>query len=67
MLARRFGRHHLNEYAFSGSVSLNNADMARQTFADLGAYLEQNDILWETYSPKELFSEAAELRTSMTR
>jgi hypothetical protein len=30
---------------------------------DLGAYLEQHDVLYEFQNPKELFRDAAKLRT----
>ena len=39
----------------SGSLQLNNAEMTKNSFMELGAYLQQDDIFWETYNAKELF------------
>ena len=66
ILARRINLKAHKDYIMSGSVKLNNAEMTRQTFMDLGAYLEQDDIFWETYNAKELFTEAAQLRTNLS-
>ena len=33
---------------------------------DLGAYLQQDDVFWESYTCRELFYEAANFRTSMS-
>lgn len=32
---------------------------------DLGAYVQQEDVFWESYTVRELFQEAAHIRTSM--
>jgi hypothetical protein len=34
---------------------------------DLGGYLEQDDVFWESYTPRELFRDAAILRTSLSK
>ena len=51
----------------NGNVLLNNEQMTRQNFMDLGAYLQQDDIFWESYNARELFTEAAEFRTSLSQ
>lgn len=33
---------------------------------DIGGYLEQTDIFWESFTPRELIRDAAEFRTSMS-
>lgn len=67
ILARRINLKVHKDYIMNGSVKLNNAEMTRQAFMDLGAYLEQDDIFWETYNAKELFTEAAQLRTNLSK
>lgn len=54
------------EFVLNGSVKLNNTEMTRQTFNHLGAYLEQQDVLYEFQNCKELFKDAAKLRTNMS-
>lgn len=66
ILSRRYNMKSHKEFAINGSVQLNNAEMSRQQFMDLGGYLEQEDVFWESYTPIELFQEAAGLRTSLT-
>ena len=67
ILARRINLKAHKDYIMTGSVKLNNAEMTRQNFMDLGAYLEQDDVFWETYNARELFTEAAQLRTNLSR
>jgi len=66
VLARRINLKVHKDYIMTGSVKLNNAEMTRQNFMDLGAYLEQDDVFWETYNARELFTEAAQLRTNLS-
>jgi ABC-type multidrug transport system ATPase subunit len=66
VLSRRYNKHHLKDFAINGSVQLNNTEMTRQNFMDIGAYLEQTDIFWESFTPRELIRDAGEFRTSLT-
>lgn len=66
ILARRINLKAHKDYIMTGSVKLNNSELTRQTFMDLGAYLEQDDVFWETYNARELFTEAAQLRTNLS-
>lgn len=40
ILARRYTKLNMPEFSLNGSIKLNNAEMTRQKFVDLGAYLE---------------------------
>jgi len=39
-LAKRYTKLYMPEFSLNGSIKLNNAEMTRQKFVDLGAYLE---------------------------
>ncbi len=67
VLARRYNMLSHKEFAMNGTILLNNKEMTRQVFTEVGAFLEQDDLLCETYSPRELITEAALLRTNLTR
>ena len=40
ILAKRYTKLNMPEFSLNGSIKLNNAEMTRQRFVDLGAYLE---------------------------
>jgi len=40
ILAKRYTKLNMPEFSLNGSIKLNNAEMTRQKFVDLGAYLE---------------------------
>ena len=51
----------------NGTIHLNNKELTRQVFMDLGAFLEQDDLLCETNTPRECIVEAARFRTNLSR
>ena len=67
ILGRRYTKLNMPEFNLSGSIKLNNAEMTRQAFVEMGAYLEQSDVMYEFQSPRELFRDAAQLRTNLTQ
>ena len=66
VLARRYNMLSHKEFAMNGKIHLNNKDLTRQVFTDFGAFLEQDDLLCETYTPRELITESAKLRTNLS-
>ncbi|CDW81306.1 abc transporter family protein [Stylonychia lemnae] len=49
----------------SGEVKCNNRDLDVTDFGKIGAFVQQDDILIETMTPRESFVFAAKLRTSL--
>ena len=40
ILARRYTKLNMPDFTMNGSIKLNNKELTRQTFVELGAYLE---------------------------
>ena len=51
----------------SGDIRVNDRTLGRNDFGKLGAFVQQDDILLETFSPEESFRFAAKLRTNLSR
>ena len=51
----------------SGEVRCNNRIVNQNDFGKVAAFVQQDDILIETMSPKEAFEFAAKLRTSLNQ
>ena len=49
----------------SGTIKCNNIDLKNGDFGKFGAFVMQDDILIETFTPFESFCFAARLRTSL--
>lgn len=67
VLARRYNMLSHSEFAMNGSITLNNKDLSRQLVMDHGAFLEQDDLLCETSTPRELVYESAIMRTNLPK
>ena len=50
----------------TGEVKVNNRRLGGTDFGKFGAFVQQDDILLETFSPEESFRFAAKLRTSLS-
>jgi len=50
----------------TGEVKVNNRRLEGNDFGKFGAFVQQDDILLETFSPEESFRFAAKLRTSLS-
>jgi len=50
----------------SGEVRCNDRKMASNDFGKFGAFVQQDDVLLETFSPVESFRFAAKLRTTLS-
>jgi len=50
----------------TGEVRCNDRKMMNNDFGKLGAFVQQDDVLLETFSPIESFRFAARLRTNLT-
>ena len=50
----------------SGEVRCNNRLMRNNDFGKFGAFVQQDDVLLETFTPEESFRFAARLRTSLS-
>jgi ABC-type multidrug transport system ATPase subunit len=50
---------------FDGEVKVNNRQLNESSFGKVGAYVLQDDILVATMSPRECFTFACQLRTSL--
>lgn len=50
----------------NGEVRFNNRAIDSNDFGKLGAFVQQDDILIETMTPRESFAFAAKLRTGLT-
>ena len=66
VLARRYNMLSHSEFAMNGSITLNNKDLSRQLIMDYGAFLEQDDLLCETSTPRELINESSIMRTNVS-
>ncbi len=66
VLARRYNMLSHSEFAMNGSITLNNKDLSRQLVMDYGAFLEQDDLLCETNTPRELIYESSIMRTNVS-
>ena len=51
----------------TGEVRCNNIEMKQNSFGKFGAFVQQDDILLETFTPVESFRFAAKLRTNLNR
>ena len=49
----------------SSVVKANGLKFDRDTFKKFGAFVDQDDIMWESSTPYELFTFAARLRTRL--
>ena len=47
-----------------GQVTINGQAIAAGDFAKLGAYVQQDDVLFDVYTPKELLEFACRMRMS---
>jgi ABC-type multidrug transport system ATPase subunit len=52
-------------YTLDGEVRCNNRVVDSNDFGKIGAFVQQDDILIETMSPRESFEFAARLRTNL--
>lgn len=52
---------------FEGDVKVNNRQLTPSSFGKVGAYVLQDDILVQTMSPRECFTFACQLRTSLDK
>ena len=50
---------------FDGEVRVNNRELTPSSFGKVGAYVLQDDILVATMTPRECFTFACMLRTSL--
>lgn len=50
----------------SGEIRCNNRVLGRNDFGKFGAFVQQDDVLLETFTPEESLRFAAKLRTSLT-
>lgn len=50
----------------TGEMKCNFKTMGRNDFGKIGAFVQQDDILLETFTPAESFRFAARLRTNLT-
>jgi ABC-type lipoprotein export system ATPase subunit len=50
----------------TGKLSANSKHLGSDDFGKIGAFVQQDDVLLETFSPKESFTFAAKLRTSLS-
>ena len=66
VLARRYNMLSHKEFTMNGQISLNNKDLSRQLVMDYGAFLEQDDLLCEIYTPRELIYESAIMSTNLS-
>lgn len=49
----------------TGDVRCNDKTLGKNDFGKLGAFVQQDDVLLETFTPKESFTFAAKLRTQL--
>ena len=52
--------------ATTGEILCNGKPLKRHDFGKFGAFVQQDDILLETFTPVEQFRFAAKLRTNLT-
>ena len=50
----------------TGEVRCNNRKLLKNDFGKFGAFVQQDDVLLETFTPEESFRFAARLRTSLS-
>jgi len=50
----------------TGDVRCNDKTLGKNDFGKLGAFVQQDDVLLETFTPKESFTFAAKLRTQLS-
>ena len=48
-----------------GSIRINGREMGKADYGKIGAYVQQDDVLQETYSGRECFEFAARIRTNL--
>jgi len=51
----------------NGQVRCNNRKLGKNDFGKFGAFVQQDDVLLETFTPEESFIFAAKLRTSLSK
>ena len=52
---------------FGGELRCNDKKLFRNDFGKFGAFVQQDDILLETFTPEESFRFAAKLRTNLNK
>lgn len=67
VLARRYNMLSHKEFSMNGSITLNNKDLTRQLVMDYGSFLEQDDLLSDSNTPRELIYESAIMRTNLPK
>lgn len=50
----------------TGAVKCNDRQLQKNDFGKFGAFVQQDDVLLETFNPEECFKFAAKLRTSLS-
>lgn len=50
----------------TGEIRCNNRILKNNDFGKFGAFVQQDDVLLETFSPNESFRFAAKLKTSLS-
>ena len=59
-------RYYLSRGSFiNGQVSINDRELDRGDFGKVGAFVQQDDVLVELLSPKELLTFAARMKTTL--
>jgi ABC-type multidrug transport system ATPase subunit len=51
---------------FKGEIRVNDKKLRPNDFGKFGAFVQQDDILLETFTPEESFRFAAKLRTNLS-
>eukprot|EP00347_Sterkiella_histriomuscorum_P003988 403362177 len=65
LIAKRYSHHHL-QYRIKGSIKLNQEQLTHKQFMRVGSFIEQDDVIFETNTPKEVFRYAARFRTDLS-
>ncbi|CDW87920.1 abc transporter family protein [Stylonychia lemnae] len=65
LLSKRYTQYH-TQYLIEGSVKLNNVELQHSTFMKYGSFIEQDDVLFESNTPRQTFKYGARFRTSLS-